>query len=230
MYLIDSEGATGDNRFTDGDETLGTPATVLPAEYLNMLQDEIEAVVEEAEIELSKADNTQLLQAIQTLIGVLATTTAAGVIELATPGEVAAGEDAQRAVTPATLAGVLPDLGYVALTGGTEDLSQNSNGTYTYELEDFTGADIDTDAIRFIYGYWQHSGDDLLAATLSYTFPDGSIQPIEYRGFSTNDNYVGDRRLFCVPVGRNQTTAVFTLSGGALKSMQLYGIQQVERG
>lgn len=101
MYLIDSDGATNDNRFTDGDSVLGTPATVLPAEYLNMLQDELQDVIVAAGIELDKGANDQLLAALTALGLRSATTTLRGVVELSTIAEAIAGEDAIRAVTSA---------------------------------------------------------------------------------------------------------------------------------
>lgn len=69
MYKIDSDGATVDNRFTDGDSELGTPATVLPAEYLNMVQDELAKLLAAAEIDFDKADNTQILQSLDSRYG-----------------------------------------------------------------------------------------------------------------------------------------------------------------
>jgi len=104
MYLIDSDGATNDNKFTDGDPGTGTVATVLPAEYLNMLQDELAAVIAAAEIELDKGTNDQLMTALTTLGLRSATTAVRGVVELATSTETLAGADSGRSVTPAGLA------------------------------------------------------------------------------------------------------------------------------
>lgn len=46
MYRIDSAGHK-DNRFTDGDLGNGEDATVVPAEWLNTIQEELAAVVEQ---------------------------------------------------------------------------------------------------------------------------------------------------------------------------------------
>ncbi len=64
MFKIDSEGATVDNKFTEGDPALSVPATVVSDEWLNSVQAEIIKVIEENDITLNKLDETQLNQAI----------------------------------------------------------------------------------------------------------------------------------------------------------------------
>lgn len=72
MYRIDSRGATGDGRFTEGNPTTGTPATVVDASWMNAVQDELVNVVQGAGLTLAKADNDQLLEAINVLAGIQA--------------------------------------------------------------------------------------------------------------------------------------------------------------
>jgi hypothetical protein len=80
MHRIDGPGATADNKFTAGNPTTGAPATEVTAEWANAVQEEPIAVILAAGLELNKADNGQLLQAIQLLIaGGGETVTAAGV-------------------------------------------------------------------------------------------------------------------------------------------------------
>jgi hypothetical protein len=67
MYRIDSRGATGDGRFTEGNPTTGTPATVVNAQWMNAVQDEVVNVIEGAGIDLEKTNSTQLLAAINAL-------------------------------------------------------------------------------------------------------------------------------------------------------------------
>lgn len=55
--------------FTDGDPVAGTPATVVPGEWLNMVMMELVNVVLAGGIVPSKADFTQVLQAIQKIAG-----------------------------------------------------------------------------------------------------------------------------------------------------------------
>lgn len=68
MFKIDSTGATVANEFQDDSIALGIPGTVLSAEYLNMLQRELNAVVAASGAALNKANDHQLRDAIQTLI------------------------------------------------------------------------------------------------------------------------------------------------------------------
>ena len=69
-FKIDSEGATAQNTFTEGNPSQGIPATVVSDDWLNMVQGELVDVVENlAGITLDKQDNTQLGQAILQLIG-----------------------------------------------------------------------------------------------------------------------------------------------------------------
>lgn len=67
MYRIDSRGATGDGRFTEGNPTTGTPATVVDASWMNAVQDELVNAVQGAGLTLDKTDNDQLLEAINKL-------------------------------------------------------------------------------------------------------------------------------------------------------------------
>jgi hypothetical protein len=53
--------------FTDGNPASGAEATILDAWWLNMVQEEVLAVVEAAGLPPDKADNTQLYQAIQAI-------------------------------------------------------------------------------------------------------------------------------------------------------------------
>lgn len=67
MYRIDSRGATIDGRFTEGNPTSGTPATVVNAQWMNAVQDEIVNVIAGAGIDLDKGNSSQLLAAISAL-------------------------------------------------------------------------------------------------------------------------------------------------------------------
>jgi hypothetical protein len=64
MHRIDSQGATAEGRFTEGNPTIPEPATVVSADWLNAVQDEILNVLAEAGIQPEKADNAQLKEAI----------------------------------------------------------------------------------------------------------------------------------------------------------------------
>lgn len=68
MHRIDTSDATVDNKFTEGNPSLGIAATSVSADIMNALQEEIVAVILEAGMPLVKANNGQLLAAIQSLI------------------------------------------------------------------------------------------------------------------------------------------------------------------
>lgn len=67
MHKIDTEGATPSNTFTVGSRATGVAATVIGEDWPNAVQGELVAAIEGAGLTLNKADNTQLLQAIQAL-------------------------------------------------------------------------------------------------------------------------------------------------------------------
>lgn len=67
MHKIDSAGQV-DGRFVAGNPITGTPPTSFTADWSNAVQEEIANVIVGAGIDLDKADNTQLLLAINALI------------------------------------------------------------------------------------------------------------------------------------------------------------------
>lgn len=67
MHRIDTSGATPDNKFQPGDPGTGTLATVVGADFMNAVQEELATVIEAAGIVLSKPANNQLLAAIQAI-------------------------------------------------------------------------------------------------------------------------------------------------------------------
>lgn len=68
MHRIDGPAAAPGGYFTEGDPSVGTPATVVTDDWMNAVQSEIEAVATSAGSALNKADNTQMLTAIRALI------------------------------------------------------------------------------------------------------------------------------------------------------------------
>lgn len=74
MKRIDNSTATDSDKFTDGDPSVPTPATIVEAEWLNVIQEELAYVVEQASITLDQtgADTTQLYDAIVSIINSLA--------------------------------------------------------------------------------------------------------------------------------------------------------------
>lgn len=65
MHRIDGPGATNDNKFSEGDPANGTRATVVNAEWLNSIQEEIAQLIEDKGVVLSKGNSTQLQEALR---------------------------------------------------------------------------------------------------------------------------------------------------------------------
>jgi len=64
MFRIDSEGATVGNLFTEGNPATAVPATVVSADWLNEVQEEIALPVTEMGIALVKGSQNQLYAAL----------------------------------------------------------------------------------------------------------------------------------------------------------------------
>lgn len=73
MKKIDNASATVDNEFTDGNPGTGTPATILPGAYLNVIQAELIKIVEMAGItpDQTGADTEQIAKALAVHVGAL---------------------------------------------------------------------------------------------------------------------------------------------------------------
>lgn len=131
MYRIDSVGSV-DGRFQEGNPATGQKATLLPADWLNEVQEELAYVIEQVGMALVKGDRTQLYDAIVALVsgavgdgsgavpvtrqvnggglvtggGALANDLALTVLA-ASIAEVQAQAISNKAVTPASLAGLI---------------------------------------------------------------------------------------------------------------------------
>lgn len=104
--------------FTDGNPAGGQAATILRAEFMNMLMMELVNAITGAGIPLSKSTFTQLKSAIEAYITArTATETAPGIVELADVAEAQALASAVVALTPARLAD--------AFKGANQSLSAN---------------------------------------------------------------------------------------------------------
>lgn len=69
MHRIDGPGATQDNKFTEGDPANGTQATIVTAEWLNAVQEELARAIESVGVDLVKSNNTQLEEALRRIGG-----------------------------------------------------------------------------------------------------------------------------------------------------------------
>lgn len=68
MHRIDGAGFAAGNLFTEGNPSLGVPATVVTDDWANDVQEEIVNVILDQGIALVKGTQTQLLSAIKSLI------------------------------------------------------------------------------------------------------------------------------------------------------------------
>lgn len=115
-----TQGPTG--YFTDGNPATGVPATILPAEFMNMLMMENLNVLTAAGITPAKNQFNQLALAIAKIVqngaAGSASEAAAGILKLSTSSLVIAGIDDSTAVTPLKLAKKLASY----LTQATENI------------------------------------------------------------------------------------------------------------
>lgn len=68
MHRIDSDGATVDNLFTEGNAALSVPATVVSAAIMNDIQEEVIKPIEAVGLVLAKGTRDQLFNAILEII------------------------------------------------------------------------------------------------------------------------------------------------------------------
>lgn len=139
MHRIDTSTATPDNRFTEGDPAIPVPATVVSADWLNAVQEELVAVVTGAGLELDKAENDQLWQAIGQAITAakpgLATTTAPGLVQIG--GGLSISTQGLLSVLTATAAQagiVRPDGTTCTVEGGVLTVSDKAPAIYNTRL------------------------------------------------------------------------------------------------
>lgn len=98
MHRIDGEGATSDGKFTEGNPATGSVATTVTADWCNAIQEEIINVLAAAGITPTKADNTQLRQAIQSLISGGGVAVSAAGVSIADAGDYFTGTEVEAAL------------------------------------------------------------------------------------------------------------------------------------
>lgn len=166
MFKIDSPGATINNEWTEGNPSLGVPATVVSADFMNLaVQGELVELVEFSGQVLSKVDPTQVRQAVQLLIGT---------------GGAPIKEDIDNASGPLPIAGLILD-------------KANFKGAIAqFDLERFTDSN-NVQESGFIF-MSHDTSDDLWRVSASSKIDDAGVVftitaagQIEY----TSDNLVG---------------------------------------
>lgn len=129
-----------DGKFADEDPLLGTPGSLIPAQWGNAVTAEILNVIEAAGLTSDEFDNAQLLAALQLLVpGSVpnATELVAGKARIATQVQTTAGADDATLITPlklaqrlATLSGRLVRTSAYTLVGGVQMVSVDG-GAFT---------------------------------------------------------------------------------------------------
>lgn len=107
MHKIDSDGATIDNKFTEGNPTTSTPATIVSAAILNAFQEEIVTVVEDAGLTLLTSGTDtfdQLLAAIGLILKKGGTPVVQAIANNTGPADIGAAGELE--FDPATTRGV----------------------------------------------------------------------------------------------------------------------------
>lgn len=113
MKRIDHATATVDDEFTEGNPGTGTPATRITAQWLNVLQEEIAHLVEQAGMTLDQTgvDRHQVYAALASMFGAT---------DFATDAEVLAATVNNKVVAPSSLAAYksFGTSGYIRFPGG----------------------------------------------------------------------------------------------------------------
>ena len=121
-----------------------------------------------------------------------------------------------------------PDVEFVELTAGTNALTQTINGTYTYNIADFVGTDLNTEDIRKIHlDVYVESPDRFQQPQITATFPDGSTHVI---GWSTGGGPLeadGTKTICEIPINKGQSSFTVTIGGGSgTKTFKITGATQ----
>ena len=161
MHRIDTASATVDNRFTNGNPSTAVAATVVSADWLNAVQEEIVSVIAAAGIPLSKSTNTQLLDAIR------AFATPTGSVQSYAGASAPAGWllCTGQAVSRTTFASLFAIIGTTYGAG---------NGTTTFNVPDLRG--------EFIRGV--DAGRNIDPGRALGSFQRGTLVPLDSSGIN----------------------------------------------
>jgi hypothetical protein len=214
-----SAPAAADNPyFTEGNPTLGVPATQPGPWWFHMITEELRAVIVAAGLTPDHEDLDQLSEAIQALIEAglapAASETVSGIVELATSAEAQAGTDTARAVTPAGIRAAINAVGSapiyavrawvrtsnttgaIAASGNVSSVGNPSTGRFTIN---FTTALPDANyAYSFTHKALNAFGSaDLVSAQHNSVAPTASLCDFMVRGMTSfNGNNVELSAIF----------------------------------
>lgn len=176
-----------EGKFTDGDAGAGIPASLDPADWANLVTDELLAFLTAASITPDFNNAGQVLQAARALGLRSASTTQTGVSELATNAEALAGTDTARVVPASALAYVLAQrMGPKWLASEVEIV--DSVGTPTWTTVDLAASIPSGATTAIIAG---RLGDDRGESTL-YVRPYGDsgagLRVVQVAGLGGHDS------------------------------------------
>lgn len=227
MHRIDTSTAQKDKfgagkaGFTHGNAQAGVPATEVSAEFLDSVQEEIAAVIEDSDSgePLDKSKNNQLVTAIKAIIrsvGMLASETARGVIKIATQAQTDEGAADDVAVTPKKLKNHYKKsniLGRVSLsagvpTGAVIESGSNANGTYVKYADgtllaiktiDFQSVSLQADTFKLLdiggVGAWPWPATFLAIPTVSIQFVGSQSYAFQVQAENITETTVGSFHL-----------------------------------
>lgn len=137
-------------------------------------------------------------------------------VDFATSGDVASGVSEVLAISPKAMASVVKsDIEFVALSSGTEALTQSSVGTYTYNISDFNEAG-DTSEIRELHVECSCFGGNEHDVRIKASYPNDPTNAniTICRSYGVNDDDdCGFGSVVIVPINDGQSTVVFDISG-----------------
>jgi len=133
-----------------------------------------------------------------------------------------------KAYVDTAIATATPRQKYVQLTGGTHGLSSGnqSAGTLTYNIGDFTSSDVDftTSAITAIIIQGYVGSDTEEAVSINATVPSGQEINIGYlHTFGTNTNKGRTASTATLPINEGQSSFDVIYSGGTTCESTIFG-------
>lgn len=113
---------------------------------------------------------------------------------------------------------------YILLTGGTTGLKQTSNGSYTYNIADFTGSGLITDDISMIYvQVYTRRPAGAGTAQINAVFPNGQGNVLSRSQTFDGNDEVNSQTTVGIPINEDTTSIRLDISGTGSKEFILRG-------
>lgn len=219
MHRVDAPGATAGNLFTEGNPTLGIPATTVGEDIMNDIQEELCNAIENAGISLVKGDQSQLQAAIE-FYASNAGTNREAIVNLGLDASVAANaltialKQQDGSSDPSASGAVRVSHRSVTLTDGSFSVqSYTAAESLTVAATDTLGHDDGADEKIYVYDTYDGSTHQIAVSSTRYN--EAELHTItDISGGATTRNLIyGDTaatnasiRLIAVLL-TNQTTA-----------------------